>query len=72
MRNGEDITEEIKELVAKKAKAERFISNNFGEAVAYLNAARVTLENTPRPWQNDCIYDSIVAISEIIKVLSSE
>jgi len=66
MQNGMDVTEEMFSAVAKKAIAERIRTGDFADTVAYLNAAKSSLERLPTPWMNDCIFDSIVAIDKLI------
>ena|ERR1700722_16916729 len=69
MQNGKDVTKEVLERVALLAEAERRRTGKFGTAVTYLRSARFSLNELPRPWMNDCIHDSIVAIDQIIENL---
>ena len=72
--NGEDITERIAAKVAILAKRERATrgSGAWDRAIAFLKLARSALDETPRPWQNDCVYESIANIEAIIAELTGE
>jgi hypothetical protein len=69
IRNGIDVTDEIYAVANIKARQERERAPWKG-ALAYLIKARAELNGCPTPWCNDCIYDGIVKIDEVIALLS--
>lgn len=72
VQNGRDITDEVMSKARRNAEFERRRTGSFREAVTHLLDAKTYLSDLPAPWQNDCIYNSIVAIEKIIKELQGE
>ena len=70
MRDGVDVTDETMVVVAAKQVIERRCG--YGLATYYLEMAKKELDRTPRPWQNDCVWDGIQAIDKIIASLGVE
>jgi hypothetical protein len=61
----------IHETVALQQALERKrgLETNWRDAIVHLIKAKDDLDRTPRAWQNDCVYDSIKKIDEIIASL---
>ena len=66
VRNGVDVTQEVFAEVEAHRRASPLDAD---EAISNLLAARSALDNQPRPWLFDCIYDSIQKIDAIIEEL---
>lgn len=71
IQNGVDVTDAI----AGKAKAngllEKRRTNDYEEAQVFLIKAKSYLCDLPLPWMNDCVYNSIKKIEEILADLKS-
>lgn len=67
IRNGVDVTDEVFRQVAERQQNNPLKAD---EAIVHLIKARNSLNELPRPWLFDCIYDSIQQIDAIIEKLS--
>jgi hypothetical protein len=76
MRDGVDVTDEIMTGAKRNGKRQRQIEMRVGghwfSAIVYLIKAKAALYDTPAPWCDDCIYDSIEKIDAIIADLKGE
>jgi hypothetical protein len=72
VRDGVDVTDELMTNARCHAIEEKRSTGDFLAVRRHLWAAKDALTNQPRPWMNDCVYDSIIAIDKIIGDLEKD